>query len=74
MAGATSCAYCRVSFEESATAGAPAPPPGVDPEIVESLRRGNTIEAIRLHRLKTKSSLLEAKNAVEALARSLRLG
>ncbi|MFO0671080.1 MAG: hypothetical protein U0235_15875 [Polyangiaceae bacterium] len=74
MAGATSCAYCRVSFDEPAAAGAPAAPAGVDPEIVESLRRGNTIEAIRLYRLKTKSSLLDAKNAVEALARSLRIG
>lgn len=42
--------------------------------MVEALRRGNKIEAIRLHRLATKSSLLDAKTAVEALERALGLG
>ncbi len=68
--GAASCAYCNVSFEGAK----PASPPGADPAIVESLRRGNKLEAIRLYRLATKSSLLDAKNAVEALERSLGLG
>lgn len=71
-AGAVSCAYCNVSFEVPPGA-ARAPAPGADPAVVESLRRGNKIEAIRLYRLATKSSLLDAKNAVEALERSLGL-
>ncbi len=42
--------------------------------VVEALRAGNKIEAIRIYREARKSSLLDAKNAVEALERQRGLG
>lgn len=46
---------------------------GGHPEIVELLRSGRKIEAIKLHRERTGLGLREAKEAVEALERQLGL-
>jgi large subunit ribosomal protein L7/L12 len=43
---------------------------GDDPEILNLLRAGQKIRAIKLYREKTGVGLAEAKNAVEALARA----
>ncbi len=45
----------------------PEPVAGYDSEIVEHLKKGDTIGAIQLHRAKYKSSLADAKKAVEEL-------
>lgn len=45
--------------------------PAVAAEITEALRAGNTILAIKLWRERTGAGLAEAKNAVEAYARTL---
>jgi len=41
--------------------------------VVEALRAGNKIEAVKIYRASRNSSLLEAKNAVEALEKQLGL-
>ena len=45
------------------------PTAGADPELVELLRAGRKIEAIRLHRERTGAGLAEAKQYVEDLER-----
>ena len=45
--------------------------PGPHPQIVEAIRAGNKIQAIKMHRELTGSGLKESKDAVEALARTL---
>lgn len=47
---------------------------GVPHGVVEALRKGNKIEAIKVYREATKCSLLEAKNTVEALEKKLGIG
>lgn len=42
----------------------------IDHEVVDALRTGNTIQAIKIWRERTGVSLKEAKDAVEALAAS----
>ena len=42
-----------------------------DPAIVDAIQRGNKIQAIKLWRERTNVGLAEAKDAVEALARSM---
>ena len=42
-----------------------------DPAIVDAIQRGNKIQAIKLWRERTNVGLKEAKDAVEALARSM---
>ena len=46
-------------------------PTGTPADVVEALRAGNTIGAIKLWRQHTGAGLKEAKDAVEALARTL---
>lgn len=40
---------------------------GDDPRIIEQLKKGNMIEAIKVHRELNNSSLVEAKQAVEEM-------
>ena len=47
------------------------PSDGAYPEVVEAIRGGNTIQAIKHYRERTGVGLKEAKDAVEALARTL---
>ena len=47
------------------------PTDGAYPEVVEAIRSGNLIVAIKAYREKTGVGLHEAKTAVEALARTL---
>ena len=44
-----------------------------DPRIIEQLRRGNTIEAIKVHRELYNTGLAEAKKAVDEMKMRLRL-
>jgi len=41
--------------------------PADDPKVIEALRAGSIIEAIKYYRAKTGVGLAEAKNAVEAI-------
>lgn len=68
--GAFNCVYCGTTFTTTAPGVAPAPA-GVHPEIVRLLREGKKIEAIKVYREANRSSLLDAKNAVEAVERTL---
>ena len=45
----------------------PEPGPDEDPRIIEQLKKGNMIEAIKIHRELTGSSLPEAKMVVEGI-------
>ena len=48
-------------------------PSAVDPRIVDYLKKGNKIEAIKIYREIHNVGLAEAKNSVEAIAASLGL-
>ena len=48
------------------TYGAPPEPPD-DSKIIEQIKKGNTLEAIKIHRASYNTSLDEAKRAVEEL-------
>ena len=61
----SSCPYCGVVFDGAG--GGTSPATGLPPGVAEALQRGNKIEAIKHYREGTKCSLLEAKNAVDAL-------
>ncbi len=65
-----SCPYCGVVFGGGGKVpvGGAGMPPGMPPGVLEALRSGNKIGAIRLYHKAMKCSLLEAKQAVEALA------
>ena len=68
--GAAACPFCKTLFAGEA---GPAPPaPGVPAALLAELDRGNLISAIKIHREVFKTSLREAKEAVEALAASRR--
>lgn len=69
-AGAVACAYCGTTFVTAAP-GVAGPPPGANPELVRLIRAGQKIEAIKVYRDATKCGLREAKEAVEALERTL---
>ncbi|MEU8185386.1 hypothetical protein AB0B85_27850 [Micromonospora sp. NPDC049044] len=45
----------------------------MDPEVVRHLKSGQTIHAVRAYRNQTGASLVEAKQAVDRLARELHL-
>lgn len=60
-----SCPFCGVVFE--AGAGAAATPHGLPAGVWEALLAGQKIDAIRLYHKAKGCSLLEAKQAVEAL-------
>jgi hypothetical protein len=47
--------------------------PGDDPRIIELLRKGNLIEAIKIHRQLFDSDLVGAKKACEEMKQRLRL-
>jgi hypothetical protein len=51
----------------------PEPGPDEDPRIIEQIKKGNLIEAIKIHRELTGSGLAESKEAVEKLKTKLRL-
>ena len=70
--GAVTCAYCGTTFVTAAP-GAPATAPaaGVDPEVVRLLRANQKINAIKVYREAHRCGLAEAKDAVEAIERSL---
>jgi ribosomal protein L7/L12 len=74
MAGASACPYCGVAFEGSppGAAGLPANS-NADPEILDLLRRGNKIEAIKIYRERYRPpGLKEAKDAVDEIERRMR--
>lgn len=48
-------------------------PGTADPRIIESLKRGNKIEAIKVYRELTNAGLAEAKRVIDALEASLGL-
>jgi ribosomal protein L7/L12 len=60
------CPYCRTLY--AGEAGPPAPAPEMPAALLVELDRGNLIAAIKIHRQVFKSSLRDAKEAVEALA------
>jgi ribosomal protein L7/L12 len=65
LAGATSCPYCRAPLS-----GLQSPASDeLEQQVRSLLDRGEKIEAIKLYREATAASLLDAKNAVEALER-----
>lgn len=68
--GAFNCAYCGTTFTTTAPGTIPTPP-GAHPDVVRFIREGKKLDAIRVYRELTRSSLLDAKNAVEALERTL---
>jgi len=65
MAGASGCGFCGVAFE--GVPAAPKPAGAGEAEIVDLLRKGEKITAIKLHRERFRTGLREAKDAVEAL-------
>lgn len=68
--GAVACPYCGTTFVAAAP-GVAGPPSGANPEVVRLIRAGRKIEAIKAHHEATRCGLKEAKDAVEALERSL---
>jgi ribosomal protein L7/L12 len=68
------CHYCRAVIVWPGAPAPTSPPAGIPAGVTEALRAGNKIDAIRIYREAMKSSLLEAKNAVEALEKKLGLG
>ena len=46
-------------------------PSGPNPQIVDAIRAGNKIQAIKIHRELNGTGLKESKDAVESLARAL---
>ena len=71
-AGAGGCGFCGVSFVVAPGASPAASAPGsAYPQVVAALRAGNKIEAIRLHREHHKSSLRDAKDAVDRVEAQL---
>jgi hypothetical protein len=67
--GDPTCGFCGTVF-----AGETAPPAqvhGAPPGVVDALRNGNKIEAIRLYREAKKTGLKESEEAVEALEKRL---
>jgi ribosomal protein L7/L12 len=65
-AGVEVCQKCGNPLpREEATAGEPT---ALDQQILELLKSGKTIEAIKVYRSQTGQGLKEAKDAVEALA------
>lgn len=66
------CGFCNVILETGAKAAGGTG--GASPAVVAALKAGNKIEAIRLQREATNCGLREAKDAVEALEKKLRLG
>ncbi|MDO9015846.1 MAG: ribosomal protein L7/L12 [Deltaproteobacteria bacterium] len=68
--GATACAFCGTTFLTAAP-GAPSGHPGENPELVRLIRAGQKIEAIKVYRESTRCGLKEAKDAVDALERTL---
>jgi ribosomal protein L7/L12 len=61
-----------VLYSEPAPPGAPAPRLDIPQGVIEALRAGNKIEAIRLYRAARKLGLREAKEAVEQIEREQR--
>ena len=63
------CEFCHaiLKFPD----GVPSAPAGAD-DIVVLLRAGKKIEAIKVYRQKTKQGLREAKDAVDAIEKTLR--
>lgn len=70
-ARAVACSYCGVGIAGPAPATTGAGE--VAPEVIALLRRRDKIGAIKAHRARFGTSLLDAKNAVEALERELGL-
>lgn len=61
--------YRRLGIGQLDAAGIPTD--GSFPEVVDAIRGGNLIQAIKHYRERTGVGLKEAKDAVEALARTL---
>ena len=62
--------YKRFGIGQLDAAGMPSADGGY-PDVVEAIRAGNLIEAIKRYRAHTNVGLKEAKDAVETLARGL---
>ncbi len=69
--GDPTCGFCGTVFPGAHAP--PAQPHGAPPGVVEALRAGNKIEAIRLYREANKTGLKQSKEAVEALEKKLGL-
>jgi ribosomal protein L7/L12 len=69
----STCPFCRVALSWP---GAPvqSAAPGVPPEVVDALRAGNKIGAIKAYHVAKKCGLKEAKDFVDALEKKLGLG
>jgi ribosomal protein L7/L12 len=61
----------RVADLDGKASSAAAAESALDPDIVELIRSGRTIQAIQLHRERTGLGLAEAKEAVERMAASI---
>jgi ribosomal protein L7/L12 len=62
--------YRRLGVGQLDAAGMPSSD-GAYPDVVDAIRAGNLIQAIKNYREHTKVGLKEAKDAVEALSRTL---
>ncbi|MEZ4390659.1 MAG: hypothetical protein R3A48_06145 [Polyangiales bacterium] len=72
VAGASSCQYCGAVFVTAAPGvyrGSP-----VDDEVARLLRAGQKIQAIKVFHQRHRCGLREAKDAVDALERTMGLG
>lgn len=71
VAGASACGYCRVAFA-GVVPVASAGRSSSDADIIEQIRGGDKIGAIKRYRERHNTGLLEAKEAVEALEQAHR--
>jgi hypothetical protein len=69
--GDPTCEFCETVFPNAVDA--PLRKGAMPPGVVEALRAGSKIEAIKLYREATASSLRDAKDAVEAFERKSNL-
>lgn len=69
--GSITCAYCGTTFVAAAP-GAPQPPSGAHPEVLRLLRENKKIEAIRVYHQTYRTSLRDAKSAVDSIEAAMR--
>lgn len=72
--GVNACPYCKKVYADAVGNAAPPRPQGIPAGVLEAIDADNLIEAIKAYRQATKASLLDAKNAVEGIAKWRRQG
>lgn len=73
--GASGCAFCGVAFVGGVGPGAGAATAGgADRDVVEQVKARNKIVAIKIYKERYKTSLAQAKAAVDAIEQQLGLG